>query len=76
MKEKQYYTLKNDIIFKNTFNDEESLKKLLEETLKMKVNKVLKNNTEQDVDNKNERRKYLDLILETDKGIVNVEVNH
>lgn len=76
MREKQYYTLKNDIIFKNTFNDEESLEKLLEETLKMKVNKVLKNNTEQDVDNKNERRKYLDLILKTDKGIVNVEINH
>ena len=28
------------------------------------------------LDNKNERRKYLDLILETDKGLVNVDLNH
>lgn len=76
MKEKQYYTLKNDIIFKNTFNDDESIKKLLEETLKIQVNRILKNNIEQPIDSKSERRKYLDLILETDKGIVNVEINH
>jgi len=76
MAEKKYYTLKNDIIFKNTFNDEISLKKLLKETLNMKVNKILKINTEQNVDNKNERRKYLDLILKTDKEIVNVEINY
>jgi len=76
MTQKKYYTLRNDIIFKNTFNDEVSLKKLLKETLNMKVNKILKINTEQNIDNKNERRKYLDLILETDKGIVNVEINY
>lgn len=28
------------------------------------------------INNNKERRKYLDLILETDEGIVNVELNH
>lgn len=74
--EKKFYTLSNDIIFKNTFDTEESLKRLLEETLNLKVEKIYINNIELSVDNKKERRKYLDLILKTDKGIVNVEVNH
>lgn len=42
MIQKQYFTLKNDIIFKNTFNNEESLKRLLSETLDLKVKKYLK----------------------------------
>ena len=75
-KENKFYTLSSDIIFKNTFDTEESLKRLLEETLNLKVDKVYKNNTELFVENKKERRKYLDLILETDKGIINVEINH
>lgn len=75
-KEKKFYTLRYDIIFKNTFNTEERLKRLLEETLNIKVKEIHKNNIELPVENKKERRKYLDLILKTDKGIINVEINH
>jgi len=76
VKTKKYYTLKNDIIFKNTFDTEKTLKRLLEETLNINVNKVFKSNTELYVENIKEKRKYLDLILETDKGIINVELNY
>jgi len=71
-----YYTLRTDVIFKNTFNDKESLKRLLSETLGLDVKDILQSNIELSVEKHNERRKYLDLILETDKGIVNVELNH
>lgn len=71
-----FYTLSNDIIFKNTFDTERSLKRLIEESLNLKVNKIFSNNIELSVENVKERRKYLDLILDTDKGIINVEVNH
>ena len=71
-----FYTLSNDIIFKNTFDTERSLKRLLEESLNLKVNKIFSNNIELSVEHVKERRKYLDLILDTDKGIINVEVNH
>ena len=76
IKEKKFYTLKNDVIFKNTFDTKESLKRLLEETLNLKVTEIYKSNTEMPIKNIKEKRKYLDLILETDKGIINVEVNH
>ena len=72
----KFYTLGNDIIFKNAFDTEESLKRLLEESLNLKVYKILGNNIELPIENKNERRKYLDLILDTNEGIINVEVNH
>ena len=73
---KSFYGLSNDIIFKNTFNTDDALKRLLEETLSINVNKICKNNTELSVESKNERRKYLDLILENDRGIINVNINH
>ena len=72
----KFYTLSNDIIFKNTFDTEKSLKRLLEESLNLKVNKIFSNNIELPVENIKERRKYLDLILDTNEGIINVEVNH
>ena len=74
--ENKFYTLANDIIFKNTFDTEKSLKRLLEESLDLKVNKILSNNIELPVEHIKERRKYLDLILDTNEGIINVEVNH
>ena len=74
--ENKFYTLANDIIFKNTFDTEKSLKRLLEESLDLKVNKILSNNIELPVEHIKERRKYLDLIIDTNKGIINVEVNH
>ena len=72
----EFYTLSNDTIFKNAFDTEESLKRLLEESLELKVNKILSNNIELPVEHIKERRKYLDLILDTDEGIINVELNH
>ena len=74
--EKKFYSLGNDIIFKNTFNTKESLIRLFNETLNLKVFEIYHSNIELGVDNIKERRKYLDLILDTDEGIINVEVNH
>ena len=74
--ENKFYTFGNDIIFKNAFDTEESLKRLLSESLDLKVHKILKSNIELPVDNKKERIKYLDLIIDTDIGIINVELNH
>ena len=76
IKEKKFYTLKNDIIFKNTFDTNKRLKRLLEETLNLKIKEIYKSNTELPIKNITEKRKYLDLILETDKGIINVELNY
>ena len=72
----KFYTLSNDIIFKNTFDTERSLKRLLEESLNLKVYKIFSNNIELPIENVKERRKYLDLILDTNEGIINVELNH
>ena len=72
----KFYSLNNDIIFKNNFDTEKSLKRLLEKSLNLKVNKIFSNNIELPVENIKERRKYLDLILDSNKGIINVEVNH
>ncbi len=71
-----FYVLGNDIIFKNTFNTEERLKRLLSETLGLNVNEVYQNDIELQVENVKERVKKLDLILNTDKGVINVEVNY
>ena len=76
IKEKKFYTISNNIIFKNTFNTKKRLKRLLEETLNLKVNEIYQNNIEMPVETIKERRKYLDLILKTDKGVINVEVNY
>ena len=76
IKEKIFYTLKSDIIFKNTFDTKERLIRLLEETLNLKVSEIYKSNSELPVKNIKEKRKYLDLILDTNEGIINVELNH
>ena len=55
-KEKRFYTLSSDIIFKNTFDTDDNLKRLLEETLNLKVEEIHKNNIELSVDNNKERR--------------------
>ena len=66
----------NDIIFKNTFNTTDVLKRLLEETLDLKVSEIFTANTEMPIEYVKEKRKILDLIVITDKGIINVEVNN
>lgn len=68
--------LNNDIIFKNIFNVKETIKRLLEETLELKVKEVYLANTEMPVEKINERRKILDLVVYTEKEVINVEVNN
>ena len=75
-KKDTFYVLGNDIIFKNTFNTEDRLKRLLSETLELNVKEVYQNDIELPVENVKKRIKKLDLILNTDKGIINVEVNY
>ncbi|MCI9084338.1 MAG: hypothetical protein HFH46_01805, partial [Bacilli bacterium] len=59
--------LNNDIIFKNIFNVKETIKRLLEETLELKVKEVYLANTEMPVEKIKERRKILDLVVYTEK---------
>lgn len=68
--------LNNDIIFKNIFNVKETIKRLLEETLELKVKEVYLANTEMPVEKIKERRKILDLVVYTEKEVINVEVNN
>ena len=68
--------LNNDLVFKSVFKDETTIKRLLEETLNLKINKLSFTNTELDTNYNNEKSKTLDLIIHTDKGIINVEVNN
>ena len=77
MKKLKPQFLRNDIIFKNVFITEERIKKLLESSLNIKVNKILiADNNEMNVENIKERKMFLDLIVYTDDGIINVEVNN
>lgn len=68
--------MNNDVIFKNIFNTEETLKKLLESILPLKIHKIKSINTELEKINVNTKKMILDLVLDTDKGVVNVEVNN
>ena len=68
--------LNNDIIFKNVFNAKETLKRLLKETLDLNVKDVDLASTEMPVEKINEKRKILDLVVYTEKEVINVEVNN
>lgn len=76
IQENELYLLNRDIIFKNVFNTEETLKKLLESILPLKINEIKSINTELEKINVNTKKMVLDLVLDTDMGIVNVEVNN
>lgn len=76
MKNKKMYLLNNDLVFKTIFSEEKAMKRLLEETLGLKVDKIYSSNTELNVETIKEKKKILDLIVETDKGIINIEVNN
>ena len=75
-KTKKFEVLNNDIIFKNVFNVDETLKRLLEETLGLNVKEVQLANTEMPVENLKEKRKILDLVVYTENEVINVEVNN
>ena len=76
MIDETFYLLNNDVIFKNIFNTKERLKKLLEAILKVKINDIKDRNTELERNNKKTKKFILDLLLETDVGKINVEVNN
>lgn len=74
--DKKIEVLNNDIIFKNIFNVKETLKRLLKETLDLKVKEIFLANTEMPVEKIQEKRKILDLVVYTENEVINVEVNN
>ena len=67
---------RNDIIFKNSFNTEQSLKKLIKCGLGIVANKVVLLDKELPINSVDEKRKILDLLAYTNEGIVSIEVNN
>ena len=76
MTEEKIFLLNNDIIFKNVFNTKERLKRLLEAILKVKINDIESKNTELERNNKKTKKFILDLVVDTDIGKINVEINN
>ena len=73
---KDFYLLNNDVIFKNVFNTKERLKRLLESILKVEIYDIREKNTELEKTNKKNKKLVLDLVLDTNVGKINVEVNN
>ena len=74
----KYLTCKTDRVFKDIFldiNDQELLKGLLEWILKVKIYKIDVKRDELIEENINFRRKNLDALLDTNEGIINIEIN-
>ena len=78
MEEKEFYTAKNDRVFKEIFMKEENkdiLIKLLESILDIKIIELEYLNLEKNVDNINIRKKYFDLHVKTSSENIQIEVN-
>ena len=78
MKNKKFYTAKNDHAFKEIFMKEENkdiLIPLLEECLHVNIYDIIYLNVEDRVDYINVRKKTYDLRLSTNIGIIQLEVN-
>ncbi|MBQ3306678.1 MAG: PD-(D/E)XK nuclease family transposase [Bacilli bacterium] len=76
--QRKYYTCKYDRVFKDIFldsNDTSLLKGLLESILKVDIRSIKIQNNELTEDNIVIRRKHLDALLETNEGIINIEIN-
>ena len=76
--DKTFYLGMNDRVFKEIFLKEENkdlLSALLYTSLKMNFSKMTLLNTERKSDNVLVRRKTLDVLLETDSGLIGIEVN-
>ena len=74
----KFYTAKYDRTFKEIFlkeENEELLLLILEETLNTKVAKIKQRNIELNNGNIFVRRKHLDILLETDQGLIGIEIN-
>ena len=76
--ETKFYSCKYDACFKEVFINEKGnflLKKLLEYLLNIKIKEIVIKNSELENDNVNVRRKLVDSLIYTDKGVYNIEVN-
>ena len=74
----KFYTCKYDRLFKEIMLKEQNkdiLKILLEQVLKIKINKIDIKNIERNTGNIHIRRKYLDALFYTDQGKIGIEVN-
>ena len=74
----KFYTCKYDRTFKEIFLKEQNkdlLTALLEQILKVKINKIDIKTIERNSSNINVKRKYLDALLYTDQGNIGIEVN-
>ena len=76
MATKDFYLLNNDVIFKNVFNTKKRLKRLLESILLVEIYDIKERKTELDRTNKKSKKLVLDLVLDTNIGTINVEVNN
>ena len=77
-KEEKFYTAKYDRAFKEVFlkeENEELLLSVLKESLNTKIAKIRQRNIELNSGNNFVRRKYLDILLETDQGLIGIEIN-
>ena len=78
LENEKFYTAKYDRTFKEIFlkeENEELLLLILEETLNTKVAKIKQRNIELNNGNIFVRRKHLDILLETDQGLIGIEIN-
>ena len=76
--ENKYYTCKYDRPFKEIMlnkKNEDILKILLKKILKVDIKEIVYGNVEQNTGNIKIRRKYYDVLLKTDKGEIEIELN-
>ena len=74
----KFYTCRYDAAFKEVFlneKNEEILKKLLEQSLHLKIHTIETAMMERNQGNVHIRRKALDAVLYTDQGIIGIEMN-
>lgn len=73
-----FYTCKWDRPFKEILLKKENqdiLKKILETVLHIKINSIIEENIERNQGNIKIRRKYLDVLLSTEKGLIGIELH-
>ena len=74
----KFYSCKYDRTFKEVFlkeSNQDLLKVLLQDILGKKINKIEYNNIELNTGNINLRKKYVDVLLTTDQGKIEIELN-
>jgi len=78
VEEQEFYTCRNDRAFKEVFLNEKNealLKKILELVLGVSIKEIVRENIERNQGNVKVRRKNLDILLNTDKGKIDIEMN-